>query len=94
MSAPASPPIERTQVILLRQRATIGQHAGVAGDEYKYFAGVAEAVIAKRQPGQRVVGNVIEEYKPQRQAPARIQPQVTAVAIDMNGRSQIRSHDL
>ena len=33
---------------LVRQRPTIGQHAGIAGHKHKHFAGVAEAVIAKR----------------------------------------------
>ena len=68
---------------LLPQRAAIGQHAGVAGHEHKHFGGVAEAVVARRQPGERIIGDVIDEDEPQRQPAARIQPQVTAISVDV-----------
>ena len=71
---------------LFAQRAAIGQHAGITGHEHKYFGGVAEAVVAKRQPVQRVIGDMIDEDEPQRQPAAGVQPQVPAISIDMNGR--------
>ena len=96
---PASPQRARhdRRPALLAQRTAIGQHAGVAGHEHKHFGGVAEAVIAKRQPGERIIGDVIDEDEPQRQAAAGIQPQVTVIAIDMNGSRRPRQmigHDL
>ena len=75
---------------LLAQRAAIGQHAGVAGYEHKDFGGVAEAVIAQRQPFERVAGDVVDEDEPERQPAADIEPQVTAI-VEMNGRTLPRS---
>ena len=39
---------------LLQHRAAIDERRGVAGNENEDFRGVAEAVIADREPGQDV----------------------------------------
>jgi hypothetical protein len=47
---------------------TIDVSGQIAGDEYKELGGIAEAVIARCQPGNDVVRNVIEEDHPQSHA--------------------------
>jgi hypothetical protein len=61
------------------QRATIGDHAGVAGHEHEHLGRVAEAVIAQGQPVQNVVGDVIEKDEAQRQPAAGVEPEVAAM---------------
>src|ERR1017187_5543558 len=56
-------------------------------------------MVEKRQPVERVIGDVIDEDEPQRQPAARIEPQVTEISIDMNGRNlgsprKMIGHDL
>jgi hypothetical protein len=48
----------------------IGGHAGVAGHEKENFSGVTEPLVAQCQPAQIIVGDVIEEDKPQCKAAA------------------------
>ena len=49
---------------LFAQGTAIGEHAGVAGHEHKDFRGIAEAVVAKRQPCERVTGNMVNKDEP------------------------------
>jgi hypothetical protein len=61
---------------LFSQGAAIRSHAGITGNKDEHFASVTEAVVAHRQPGKRVVGKVVDEGKPKRQAAKRIQAQI------------------
>src|SRR2546428_4031323 len=49
----------------------------IPGNEDEDFAGVAQAVIADRDPADDVRGNVIEKDQPERQSAEEIQTQVT-----------------
>src|SRR5207247_371029 len=55
----------------------IDEAGEVAGNEHEELGGIAESVIAHRQPGNDVVRNVIEENHPQPDAAQDIEPQVT-----------------
>ena len=56
---------------------TVDVAGQIAGNEHEEFGGVAEAVIAQRQPGNDVVRNVIEENHPQPDAAEEIESKVT-----------------
>lgn len=56
----------------------VGQRAGHARDEHEYFRGIAEAVVARRQPASDIVGNMIEKDPPQGDPAADIDAQVAA----------------
>jgi hypothetical protein len=84
----------RRRPTLLSQRPAIGEHAGVAGHEHKHFGGVAEAIVAKRQPGESVIGDMIDEDEPQRQPAVRIHPQVAMISINVNGGHSDRSRQM
>src|ERR1019366_5324455 len=57
----------------------------IAGNEHENLCGIAEAVIAQRQPGDDVVRNVIQEDHPQPDAAEKIEPEV---ALDPQRRSK------
>ena len=59
--AAAQAPRDECLPALLAQGAAIGEHAGVAGHEDKDFGGIAETVVAKRQPFERVTGNMVNK---------------------------------
>jgi hypothetical protein len=40
----------------------------------------------KCEPGQKIIGDVIEEDEPQRQPATRVEPQITAISVDVKGR--------
>jgi len=48
----------------------------IARNEHEELGGIAEAVVAQRQPGHDVVRNVIEEDHPQPDAAEKIEPEV------------------
>jgi len=56
---------------------TVDEARQIAGNENEELGGVAEAVIAQRQPGNDVVGDVIQENHPQPHAAEQIEPEVT-----------------
>ena len=58
--------------------AAIDEGRGIAGNEDEDFGGVAEAVIADREPGDDVVWNVIEEDQPERQPAKQVEPQIAS----------------
>ena len=58
----------------LQHRAAIHERRGVTGDENEDLGGVAEAVIADREPGQKIGRHVIDEDQPQRQTAEQIDP--------------------
>jgi len=45
-------------------RATVDEGGRVARDEDEYFGGIAESVVADREPGQNVGRQVIDEDQP------------------------------
>ena len=55
---------------------SIDECGRVARDENKYFGRVAEPVIADRDPGHDVRGDVIQEDQPKRDAAKQIEPQI------------------
>ena len=67
--------VGREQIAGLDDRA-VDVAGEIAGNEHEEFGGIAEAVIAQRQPGHDVVGDVIEEDHPQAEAAEEIEPKV------------------
>jgi hypothetical protein len=60
----------------LQHGAAVNERRGIAGDEDEDFGGVAEAVIAEREPGQDIVRQMVDEDQPQRQPAKQIEPQL------------------
>src|SRR5467141_3888057 len=44
----------------------VGQRAGQTRKKHEYFRGIAEAVVAQRQPAPDVVGDMVEKDAPER----------------------------
>src|ERR1700720_3945112 len=70
-------PLEGSEEIPGADDRTIDVAGQITGNEHEEFGGIAEAVIAQRQPGNEVVRNVIEENHPQPYAAEQIEPEVT-----------------
>ena len=56
----------------------VGQRACQARDKHKELSGIAEAIVAEGQPAADIVRHVVEENEPQRNAAARIDPEIAA----------------
>src|SRR5262249_4487946 len=54
----------------------VDEGGGIAGDENEDFGRVAETIVANRDPGDEVGGNVIEKDQPQRDTAEQIEPQI------------------
>ena len=78
VNLPAAPqdPRRRDDEPVLLDRAAVDQRGRIPGNEDEDFAGVAQAVIADRDPADDVRGNVIEKDQPERQSAEEIQTQV------------------
>src|SRR5207253_10437671 len=76
-------PADHSSPALAAPCLAVGQHAGYARDEHKYFRGIAEAVVPQRQPASDIVGNMVKKDEPQRDAPAGVYSQVTALAFQL-----------
>src|SRR5262249_4533481 len=59
----------------------VSQRAGQTRNEHEYFGCIAEAVVPQRQPTSDVVGNMVEEDEPQRDASAGIYSQISARVV-------------
>jgi hypothetical protein len=69
----------------------------MAGNEHKYFGCVTEAVVAKGEPVQEVVRNMVQEDHPLADASQQIEPQVTFTGACQNsgaGLSKVLVHAL
>ena len=64
-----------------RHGAAVDEGGGVAGDEDENLGRVAEAVIADRDPGDDVGGDVIEIDQPEREPAKQVEPQIASVGI-------------
>ncbi len=73
----------------LEHRAAVNERRGIARDENEDLGGVAESVIADREPGQKVGRQVVDEDQPQRQPTKQIEPQF-ALAADGKRNSRCR----
>ena len=60
----------------------------------KDFGGVAEAVIADRQPGQQVLRQMVDEDQPQRQAAKQVKAQFAFGARDRKRNSRRRRRSI
>ena len=85
INVPASPqrPADHSAPALAAPCLAVGQRAGYARDEHEYFRGIAEAVVPQRQPASDIVGNMVKKDEPQRDAPAGVYSQVTALASQL-----------
>ena len=63
----------------------IDERGGIAGDENEEVGGVAETVIAGRDPVHDVVGDVIEEDPPVGDAPEEIEPEIATLRRQDDG---------
>ena len=64
----------------LEHGAAVDEGRGIAGDEDENLGGVAEAVIADREPGQKIGRQMIDEDQPQRHPAKQIEPQLALAA--------------
>ena len=71
-------PRRADQEAALQHDLGVHKRGGVAGDEDEQVRGVAEAVVADRQPVHDVVRNVIEEDPPVGDSPEQIEAKVAA----------------
>jgi hypothetical protein len=76
LPGPRPEPLGGSQQIAGADDRPVDVAGEIAGNEHEEFGGVAEAVIAQRQPGHDVVRNVIEEDHPQAEAAEEIEPKV------------------
>jgi hypothetical protein len=76
MPGPFQQPLGGGEKLPVGNRRTVDEAGGISGNEDKELGGVAEAIIAKRQPADDVVGDVIEKHHPLSDAPHQIKPQV------------------
>ena len=67
----------------------IDKGGGIAGDENEQVGGVAEAVIAGRDPVHDVVGNMIQIDRPVRDPAKQVEPEVASFfgqgGVDFHG---------
>src|SRR5439155_26407850 len=64
----------------------VGQRAGQTRKKHEYFRGIAEPVVAQRQPTPDVVGDMVKKDPPERDASAGINAQIAAVAVQLRQR--------
>jgi len=70
--------------------APIDEGRGIAGDENEDLGGVAEAVVAQREPGQNAGRQVIDEDQPQREPAEQIEAQLTLAHGGKRNRGRTR----
>src|SRR5204863_2029408 len=66
------------QEAALEHHLRVDEGGGVAGDEDEQVGCVAEAVIARRHPGDDVMRNVVKEDRPVGDTPEQVQAQIAA----------------
>src|SRR6202035_103457 len=64
----------------LKHSAAVNERRGIARDENENLGGVAESVIADREPGQQIGRQMVDEDQPQRQPAKQIEPQFSLAA--------------
>ena len=57
-------------------RRTVDEAGEITGDENEELGGVAETVIAQRQPADEVLGDMVEKDHPLTDASKQVEPQV------------------
>jgi hypothetical protein len=62
-----------------KHRATVNKRRRIARDENRNLGGVAESIIADREPGQEIGRYVIDEDQLQRKSPEQVEPQFSFV---------------
>src|SRR5262249_37403509 len=85
VNVPASPqcPADHSGPALVAPCLAVGQRAGYARGEHKYFRGIPETVVPQRQPTSAVVVEMVTKDEPHRDASAGIYSQVAARAFEL-----------
>ena len=60
----------------LAHRPAVDEGGGITGNEDEQLGGVAESIIAQRQPIDDVAGDVVDEDQPEREPTEEIEPYV------------------
>src|ERR1700684_1336604 len=74
--SPHQQPLGGSEKVAGLNNWTVDVARQITGNKHEEFGGVAEPIIAKRQPSDHVVRNVIEEDHPKTEAAEEIEPKV------------------
>ena len=77
LPGPHDEPLDGSDKIAGLNNRRVDEADQIAGNKHEEFGGIAEPVVAKGQPGNNVVRDVVEENHPQAQATKEIEPKVT-----------------